>query len=136
MTEKLFTGTLNKNKNKQNNKPHLLCDHFFVFMIFITVHFMASSYIRGGAWWPSGIVSDSRVRGRRIDTYLRRVVSFSKHTFTPRKVLVIPSKHWLSPHMTEKLLTGMLSINTNKQNLIYNVTFLHFWTLKSCCNQC
>ena len=29
--------------------------------------------------------------------------------------MVIPRKQWLSPDMTEKLLSGMLSINTNKQ---------------------
>ena len=38
-----------------------------------------------------------------------------KDTFTPRKVLVIPRKRWLHPDMTEKLLTGTLSINTNKK---------------------
>ena len=38
-----------------------------------------------------------------------------KDTVTPRKVLVIPRKRWLHPEMTEKLLTGMLSIITNKQ---------------------
>ena len=32
----------------------------------------------------------------------------------PRKVLVIPRKRWLRPDMAEKLLTGTLSINTNK----------------------
>ena len=30
-------------------------------------------------------------------------------------VLVKPRKHWLCPDMTEKLLTAMLSLNTNKQ---------------------
>ena len=59
--------------------------------------------------------SDSGARGRGFDTYLRRVVSLSKKTFTPRKVLVIPRKRWLRPDMTEKLLTGTLSINTNKE---------------------
>ena len=60
----------------------------------------------GGARWPSGRVSDSGARGRVVDTYLRRVVSLSKDSFTPRKVLVIPRKLWLCPDMTEKLLTG------------------------------
>ena len=64
---------------------------------------------------PSGRVSDSGARGQGFDTYLCHVVSFSKDTFTQRKVLVIPRKQWLSPDMTEKLLTWMLSINTNKQ---------------------
>ena len=31
------------------------------------------------------------------------------------KVLVIPRKQWLQPDITEKLLTGTLSLNTNKQ---------------------
>ena len=67
-----------------------------------------------GARWPSGRVSDSGARGLGFDTFLRRVVSLSKDTFTPRKVLVIPRKRWLRPDMTGKLLTGTLSISTNK----------------------
>ena len=55
------------------------------------------------------------LRGRGLDTYLRCVVSLSKDTFTPRKVLVIPWKRWFRPDMTEKMLAGTLSINTNKQ---------------------
>ena len=38
-------------------------------------------------------------------------------------VLVIPRKQWLRPHMTEKLLTGMLSINT-KDSWTFEVTFV------------
>ena len=68
-----------------------------------------------GAQWPSGRVSDPGARGRGFDTYLRRIVSLRKGTFTPRKVLIIPRKRWLRPDMTEKLLTETLSINTNKQ---------------------
>ena len=49
----------------------------------------------------------------------RRVMSLSKDTFTPRKVLVIPGERWFRPNMTEKLLTGTLSINTNKQTKRY-----------------
>ena len=36
-----------------------------------------------GARLPSGRASDSGARGRRFDTYLRRVVSLSKDTFNP-----------------------------------------------------
>ena len=50
-----------------------------------------------------------------FDTYLRRVVSLSKESFTPEKVLVLPRKRWLCPDMTEKVLTRTISINTNKQ---------------------
>ena len=50
------------------------------------------TYKQRGARWPSGRVSDSGARGQGFDTYLRRVVSLSKDTFTPRKVLVIPRK--------------------------------------------
>ena len=53
-----------------------------------------------------------------FDTYLRYIVSLSKDTFTPRKVLVILRKRLLRP-MTEELLTGTLSINTNKQTNLY-----------------
>ena len=58
------------------------------------------------------IVSDSGVRGRGFDTYLRHVVSLSKDTFTPLIVLVIPRKRWFRPYMTEILLTGTIRINT------------------------
>ena len=48
--------------------------------------------------------------------YLHPVVSMSKTLYSPKvHVLVIPTKQWLSPDMTEKLLTGMLSLNRNKQ---------------------
>ena len=42
-------------------------------------------------------------------------MSLSKDTFTRRKGLVIPRKLWLRPDMTEKLLNGTQSIDTNKQ---------------------
>ena len=67
-----------------------------------------------GARWLSGRVSDSGARGPGFETYRRRVVSLSKN-FTPRKYW------WLRPDMTEKLLTGTLSLNTNKQNVFLGV---------------
>ena len=70
---------------------------------------------RRGAQWPSGMASDSGARGRGFDTYLRRVVSLSKGTFTLKKVLVIPRKQWLHPEVTEKLF-GTLSLNKTKPN--------------------
>ena len=57
---------------------------------------------------------DSGTRGWGCDT----VVSLSKDTFTPRKVLVIPRKWWLCPYMTEKLFTGTLSLNKTVKTLI------------------
>ena len=59
--------------------------------------------------WPSGRAPDSGVKGRGFDTYLGRVVSLSKDTFTPRKVLIIPRKRRFRPNMTEKLFTWMLT---------------------------
>ena len=59
-------------------------------------------------------MSDSRARGWGFETYLRCVVFLSKTLFSP-KVLVVPRKRWLRPNITEKLLTGTLSRNTNKQ---------------------
>ena len=50
-----------------------------------------------------------------FQTYLCHVVSLSKTLYFP-KVLVIPRKRCLHPNMTEKLLTGKLNLNTNKQN--------------------
>ena len=69
---------------------------------------------QSGARWPSDRALDSGARGWGFDTYLSHVVSLSKDTFTPRKVLVIPRKRWLHPDMTEKLFTGMLSLNKTK----------------------
>ena len=71
-------------------------------------------FMKRGARWLSGRVSDSGARGREFETYRRHVVSLSKTLYSP-KVLVIPRKRWLRPDMTEKLLTGTLSLNTNKQ---------------------
>ena len=54
-----------------------------------------------------------------FETYLRRVVSLSKTLYSP-KVLVIPRKRWLRPYISERLLTGTLNLNTNKQiNKVY-----------------
>ena len=49
-----------------------------------------------------------------FETYLCHVVSLRKTLYSP-KVLVMPRKRWLRPDMTEKLLTGNLNLNTNKQ---------------------
>ena len=38
-----------------------------------------------------------------------------QETFTPQKVLVIPRNRWLRLNMTEKLFTGTLNHNQNKQ---------------------
>ena len=54
------------------------------------------------------------MRGRRFETYLRRVVFLSK-TFKFPKVLVMLRKQWFRPEMTEILLTWTLSLNKNKQ---------------------
>ena len=65
-----------------------------------------------GARWRSGRASDSKSRGPGFDPHrLHCVVSLSK-TQLPT-VLVKPRTSWLRPDMTEKLLTGTLSRNTN-----------------------
>ena len=68
----------------------------------------------GESDWLSGRASDSGAKGLGFETYLFRVLSLSKTLYSP-KVLVIPRKQWLHPDMTEKLLTGTLSLNTNEQ---------------------
>ena len=63
-----------------------------------------------------GSVVERRTPEREVgefETYLRRVVSLSK-TLSSQKLLVIPWKRWLRPDMTEKLLFGTSSLNTNK----------------------
>ena len=54
------------------------------------------------------------MRGRRFETYLRRVVFLSK-TFKSPKVLVMLRKRWFRPEMTEILFIWTLSLNKNKQ---------------------
>ena len=66
-------------------------------------------------------------------TYLRCVVSLSKILYSP-KVLVILRKQWLCSDMPEKLLTGMLNLNTNKQiipTLSMSVKIQHAKSLSS-----
>ena len=70
-----------------------------------------------GAWWLSRRVSVSGARGLGFENYLRRVVSLSE-TLYSLKVLVIPRKRWLCLDMPEKLLTGTLNLNTNKETKI------------------
>ena len=65
--------------------------------------------------WLSSRISDSGARGKGFENYLCRVVSLRK-TLYSEKVLVKPWKQWLCFDMAEKLLTGTLSHNTNKQN--------------------
>ena len=73
--------------------------------------------LNGGARWPSSRASDSGARGQGFETYLRCAVSLSKTLYSP-KVLIIPRKQWLRPDMTETLLTGTLSLTTNKQTIL------------------
>ena len=71
-----------------------------------------------GARWRSGKASYSELKGPRFDPHRwHRVVSFSKSHLLPT-VLIKPRKRWLHPDMTEKLLTGTLSLNTNFHNVI------------------
>ena len=72
-------------------------------------------YLYKGAWCRSGGASDSELRGPGFYSHRRHhVVSLNKTHLLPI-ILVKPRKHLLSPDMTEKLLAGTLSLNTNKQ---------------------
>ena len=68
---------------------------------------------RGG----TGLVvraSDSD-RETRVRSSAGSVCCFlEQETFTPQKVLVIPRNRWLHLNMTEKLFTGTLNHNQNK----------------------
>ena len=79
-----------------------------------------SPFVIKGARWRSGRASDSESWGPGFEPHKRhRVVSLSKAHLLPT-VLVKPRKRWLRPDMTEKLLTGTLSLNTNKQTFVIN----------------
>ena len=58
-----------------------------------------------------------------VKTYLRRVVSLSKDTFTPGKVLVIPRKWWLRPHMTKNCLLGRYALTKPKKHTVWSAHF-------------
>ena len=74
---------------------------------------MNKSYILEGLQYLSCGVMGSRARGWGIETYLHHVVSLRKTLYSP-KVLVISRKQWF--YMTEKLLTGTLSLDINKKH--------------------
>ena len=58
---------------------------------------------------------------------IRTLVSMatdSSHRVIMGKRALLPRKRWLRPDMTEKLLTGMLSLNTNKQTNTFELEYL------------
>ena len=68
-----------------------------------------------------GRALDSESKGPGFDPHRRhRVVSLSKTHQLPT-VQVKPRKSWLRPDMTEKLLIGTLSLDTNKQNFVCKI---------------
>ena len=70
-----------------------------------------------GARWLSGRLSDSGARGRGFETYLRRVVSLSKTLYSLKVLVNYPGSSGSVPTWQKKLLTGTLSLNTNKSIL-------------------
>ena len=76
------------------------------------------------AWWRSvkrALDYESRIPGFDPNMH-HRVVSLSKTHELPT-VLVKPRKRWLRLYMTEKLLTGTLSLNTNKTNTFTHIRY-------------
>ena len=73
----------------------------------------SSSYRRVS--WLSGRALDSGEKGGGGSWKSTSALLCPLSLYSP-KVLVIPRKRWLGLNMTEKLLTGMLNLNTNKQN--------------------
>ena len=51
---------------------------------------------------------------------------FLSKTLYSQKVLVIPRKQWLRPDMTEQLLTGTSSLNTNTQTNSLLISVIEF----------
>ena len=60
----------------------------------------------------SGSGDPGSILGRSVCCFLEQ------ETFTPQKVLVIPRNRWLRLNMTEKLFTGTLNHNQNKNKII------------------
>ena len=46
------------------------------------------------------------------------IVSLEQDTLLPESTGLLPRKRWLRPNMTEKLLTGTLSLNTTNQPIV------------------
>ena len=80
-----------------------VCCFKHLYAVFLKVPFWV-------ARWLSGRASDSGARRR-----VRNLPVSLSRTLNSPKVLVIASKRWLRPDMTEKLFTGTLSPSTNKQ---------------------
>ena len=68
-------------------------------------------------------MSDSGARGPGFETYRRRVVSLSKTLYSPKVLVNYPGSDGSISDMTEKLLTGTLSLNTT--NLLYPTIYFH-----------
>ena len=62
-----------------------------------------------------GLVVERQTPEREVGVLKPTSAVLCRWTLYSPKVLVIPRKRWLHPDMTEKLLTGRLNLNTNKQ---------------------
>ena len=69
-----------------------------------------SSLSLRGVQWPSGRASDSVSRCPVLDPHIGHCVVSSLQYW------LIPRKQWLHHNMIEKLLIGMLNLNTKPQN--------------------
>ena len=75
-----------------------------------------------GARWHSGRASSTESRGPGFNPYRRHHVCVLDQDTLTHYILVKPRTNWLCPDMTEKLLTRILSLNTNTQiNLIKRI---------------
>ena len=68
------------------------------------------------AWWLMPRTPDPEVGGSS-PTQVKLCCVLEQGIFTPQKVLVIPRNRWLRLNMTEKLFTGTLNHNKNKNKL-------------------
>ena len=72
----------------------------------------AGSISAGGARWLSVGLRSERSGVRNLPP---PCCVLEQDTLFPESTGKLPRKRWLRPDMTEKLLTGTLSLNTNKQ---------------------
>ena len=94
----------------------LLCSKVWVYR---SIHYFS--------WGRTGLVvraSDSG-SGDPVRSSAGSVCCFlEQDTFAPQKVLVIPRNRWLRLNMTEKLFTGTLNRNQNKNKIIFLICAL------------
>ena len=80
-------------------------------------------YFLREAWCPGYRASDCKSRGPGFESHKGHSVVPLSNTYNSPQHWLILRKWWFRPDMSEKLLTGTLNANTNKQNIYFPLIF-------------